>query len=118
MNFNAFEPGHLIYTFYLILLLFFTLVNYNRTNRQNLIVFVIFIIAQILIGGLRSYQVGTDTGIPIHLFCFHFSLYFGFVWQLSYIDILVTVFSLCCLLYLCDLTFLLCRDSGKPLLWG
>lgn len=68
MNFNAFESGHLIYTVYFFLLLLFTIFRLDKTNRQNLFVFVIFIVAQILVGGLRSYVVGTDTGSYVLFF--------------------------------------------------
>lgn len=62
MNFNAFEPGVLLYTFYLFLLLLVTVFRYNKTNKENLKLFVFFVLIQVVFGGLRGYTVGTDTG--------------------------------------------------------
>ena len=66
MNFNAFEPGVLIYTIYFFLLLFVTFARYNKSNKENKKYFIFFVLLQVLIGGLRSFTVGTDTGSYVH----------------------------------------------------
>lgn len=67
MNFNAFTPGVLIYTIYLFLLLTVTIFRFNKSNKDNLSVFIFFVVLQILMAGLRSYTVGSDTGSYVYL---------------------------------------------------
>lgn len=66
MNLNAFTPGVLIYTLYLFLLLLTTLGRYNKSNKENLPVFIFFVVLQIFMCGLRSYTVGSDTGSYVY----------------------------------------------------
>lgn len=66
MNFNAFEPGVLLQTLYIFLLIFVTLKRYGLSNRKNKTIFLIFVVIQVLLGGLRGYNVGSDTGTYVH----------------------------------------------------
>ena len=68
MNFNAFEPGVLIYTIFFFLLLFVTLFRYNKSNIENKKLFTFFMALYCLIGGLRSRWVGSDTSSYIFYF--------------------------------------------------
>ena len=61
MNFNFLEDGVIVYTILFFLLVFTVLLFEGRTNKQNKIIFIFFIILYILLGALRGPHVGSDT---------------------------------------------------------